>query len=239
MKNLSNNWLTEKHIDFEYKKYMLLAYLSEVDNNFEHNRLYPYFSELIEHYKNIVSIRDNKRIISGLFPSRLKKIDLETFNLEYQKIINDDSLLEEIEQIINYSIPKFEHYLNEGKKIYDLIERQINISPVGVIPLNSDYGYLFLQNGNTKVTFIYEYRTTIYEGSEEKYRGIYTQLVESFQKNFTTTYEQIKHQIIRKYKEMPNPATYALETELELPVDETLLPIAKRMLIRHISNLSY
>jgi hypothetical protein len=35
---------------------------------------------------------------------------------------------------------------------------------------------------------------------------------------------------------MPNPAVYSIETELKFPVDETLLPVAKRSLVRYISK---
>jgi hypothetical protein len=234
MKKLSTNWLTEKLIDFEYKKYMLLAYFSEVHKSFENNLLYPHFSELIEHYKNVVSLKETKKMMSDAFPMRLSGIDIENFNMEYEKIIEDDSLLKEIEQVIDYSIPKFEFYLKEGKKIYDFIEQHITISPVGVMPLSADFGYLFLNNAN-KLTYVYEYRTTIFEAPEEKYKGIHTAFVTTYTKNFTTTYEFIKSDLIRKKKDLPNPATYAMETGFEIPLNETLLPLAKRLLMRHIA----
>ena len=233
---LTQNWITEKHIDFEFKKYVLLAYLSGVNSNFEKNRLYPYFNEIIQHYKNLISVKENKKLIAGAFPTKLQKIDLELLNMEYEKIINDDNIMAEIEQIINYSIPQFEHYLNEGKKIYDFVEEQLHLSSIGLVPLNPDYGYLFLKDGGDKSTRVYEYQMTIFEGSEDKYRGIHTQYLESYAKNFTTTYEFIKADLIKKKREMPNPATYVIETDLILPLNETFLPIAKRILVRYLGT---
>ena len=52
MKKLSPDWITEKHIDFEYKKYVLLAYLQEVNMNFEKTHLYPFLADLVDHYRN-------------------------------------------------------------------------------------------------------------------------------------------------------------------------------------------
>ena len=46
MSSLSTNWITEKHIDFEYKKYVLLGYLQHVNESFTENKLYPSLSEL-------------------------------------------------------------------------------------------------------------------------------------------------------------------------------------------------
>jgi hypothetical protein len=210
---------------------MLLAYFSEVHNQFEKNFLYPHFSEIIEHYKNVVSLKESKRLMNESFPTRLSKIDLENFNLEYRKIIEDNGLLQELEQIIDYSIPKFEHYLKEGKKIFDFIEKHISIMPVGVVPLNPDFGYLILNNAS-RLTYVYEYRTTIFESPGEKFRGIHTTFIDTYTKNFTTTYEFIKTDLLKKKRDLPNPATYALETSFEVPLNETLLPMAKRILMR-------
>jgi hypothetical protein len=233
MKQLSKNWLTEKLIDFEYKKYMLLAYLSEVNSSFEQNLLYPHFADIIEHYKYLMALKESKKTISDAFPSRLSNISLENLELAYKKVVEDDELLKEIEQIIDFSIPQFEHSLKEGKHIFDFIENSISFSTVGLMPLNPDFGYLFINNAN-KLTYIYEYRSTIYEGSEEKFRGLQTTYVDVYEKNFTTTYEYIKTDLLKRKRDLPNPATYALESSFEVPFNETLLPIAKRILMKVI-----
>ena len=33
---------------------------------------------------------------------------------------------------------------------------------------------------------------------------------------------------------MPNPATFLMDTELDFPFDTTILPVAKRKLMRHL-----
>ncbi len=41
MESLKDNWLTEGLIDFEYKKYVLLAYMKRVKESFGRVELYP------------------------------------------------------------------------------------------------------------------------------------------------------------------------------------------------------
>ena len=233
---LNKNWITEKAIDFEYKKYILLAYLKEVSANFEENRLYPSLADLIEHYKLLISIKENKQNLLGSFPQRMQKLDLEKFRITYEKIIQDDSIMSEIENIIDYSLPQFEHYLTEGKNIYDFIEEQLHIYPIGVIPLYPEQGYLFLKDGTNADTMVYQYQITIFEQPHEKYRGIHTEYVTSYSKSFVNTFESIKTDLIRANKQLPNPATYAIETEKTFPLEESLLPIAKRVLVKHIGK---
>ena len=47
MKQLSETWFAEGYIDFELKKYTLLAYLQEVDKYFGQNKLNPQLSDVI------------------------------------------------------------------------------------------------------------------------------------------------------------------------------------------------
>jgi hypothetical protein len=55
-------------------------------------------------------------------------------------------------------------------------------------------------------------------------------------RNLSNTYEQIKYSLIKNRSDLPNPAVYSIETDLAFPVEETLLPIAKRCLVKFISQ---
>jgi hypothetical protein len=55
MKTLSETWFAEGFIDFELKKYTLLAYLQEVNKHFGENKLYPQLADVIFHYNNLVA----------------------------------------------------------------------------------------------------------------------------------------------------------------------------------------
>ena len=55
MKTLSETWFAEGYIDFELKKYMLLAYLQEINKGFTENKLYPQLADIIFHYNNVIA----------------------------------------------------------------------------------------------------------------------------------------------------------------------------------------
>lgn len=236
MKKLSANWITEKLIDFEYKKYVLLSYLQEVSRDFEKTYLYPSLADLVRHYRNLLVIKENKEEISKSFPERISGADFENFKIIFKKIVEDDSIMVEVESIIDYSIPEFEKYLGEGKKIYDFIEENICISPVGVLPLKRDEGYFIFRNGGEPETKVYEYQVTIFENPNEKYRGIYTNHLTTYERNLSNTYQSIKNDLIRHNKKMPNPATFAIETDLTFPFNESFMPVAKRTFVKYISE---
>ncbi|MBL4654704.1 MAG: hypothetical protein JKY33_02650 [Bacteroidia bacterium] len=238
MKKLSPNWITEGLIDFEYKKYLLLAYLKDVSESFDDKKLYPFLADIIDHYKNLLSIKDYKREISDKFPNKISSVDLKNFLIKYEKLIDDSEIMKEIESIIDYSLPKLEKYLKDGKEIYDFIENYINISPIGITPIYSNEGYLFLRNGKKKKTAVYEYQITLFNKSDEKFRGISTNYLTTYEPSFSNTFESIKQNLIKSYKKLPNPATFAIESEIVFPFSESLLPIAKRCFVRYMASAS-
>lgn len=236
METLNKNWITENHIDFEYKKYVLLAYLQHVKKEFDESRIYPSLAELINHYSNLLAIKSNKENLAGAFPRKMTGIDGETMKVAYERLLEDDSLMKEIENIIEYSLPRFESSVKEGKEIYDYVEDKMHLFPVGVVPLHNDYGYMLLRNGAKSETRVYEYQVTLFEQPNERYRGINTQFLRSFEKNLSNTYENIKTEMLKENKTLANPATYVIESEVNVPLDETLMPIAKRLLVRMVGK---
>jgi len=90
MKSLSETWFAEGYIDFELKKYTLLAYLQEIDKQFSQQMLYPQLADIIFHYNNIISFRENKKLMQEQFPKRLTGIQLEKISLLYEQLIADD-----------------------------------------------------------------------------------------------------------------------------------------------------
>lgn len=106
MKSLSETWFADGYIDFELKKYTLLAYLREVNKYFNENKLYPQLADVIFHYNNIVAFRENKKFLQEQFPKKLTGMQLQKLQLLYEQMIEDDELMSELEDIIQYAAKK-------------------------------------------------------------------------------------------------------------------------------------
>src|ERR687889_2343921 len=148
MKTLSETWFADGYIDFELKKYTLLAYLQEINKHFGENKLYPQLADLIFHYNNIVAFRENKKYLQEQFPKKLTGIQIEKLQLLYEQMIDDNELMQELEQIIHYSADEMKTTISNGAEIYEFVEENMLISPIGLIPLDIQEGYFFLSAGN-------------------------------------------------------------------------------------------
>ncbi|WP_109696905.1 hypothetical protein [Chitinophaga deserti] len=235
MKGLSETWFADGYIDFELKKYTLLAYLQEINHCFHQNKLYPQLGDVIFHYNNLAAFRDTKQFMQQQFPKRLTSVDLQRLQLLYEQIVSDDEMMEELENIIQFALTEMNGTIQGGTEIYEFVEEQLVIAPVGIVPLDSQEGYMLLCDGRASDTRVYQYRLTIFERHDEKYRGIHTQFISTYTRSFANTQLSIKSDLIRYRRELPNPAVYTVETDLTFPVEETLLPIAKRLLVKYIT----
>jgi hypothetical protein len=236
MEKLSKDWLTQGLIDFEYKKYLLLAYLQTVKKSFDRVELYPFLADLVFHYRNLLAVKENKTLIRESFPREISLEDFKKLEISYRELVEDDAIMNELQSIIEFSIPQIKDSLKEGSLIYEFVESKCEISPIGVTPLYANEGYLFVTQPPEKETKVYRYQVSIFEDSKEQLRSLNTQFLEAVDKNTLNTYERIKLDLIKKYKDMPNPAAFLLLSKMKFPFSETLMPVAKRLFVKHISQ---
>ncbi len=232
MKKLEKNWITAPIIDTEYKQYVLLAYLQEIKSSYSALMIYPHLSELIDQYCELIQLKDNKLQLAEKFPKVLKSIDSAEMKLVFSKDITEENWVEEVIRIIEMAIPFVKETIQEGKNIYEEIEKNIFVEPVGVAPLKNDEGYFILNASGFNETLVYGYKVSLFETPDDKYRAIHTKYAAAFVKNLSTTNHYIKLEMIKQYPEIPNPSVYAFESNFAIPVDATYLPIAKRMITK-------
>ncbi len=231
---LSDTWFLDGYIDFELQKYKLLAYLKEVNQHFDATRLYPQLGDLIAHYRNLENFRKNKQLLQDQFPKELSKIETKPPELVYKQLLEDDDTMAELELITDYAADMMKTTIDNGAGIYEHVEKQLSIEPVGIIPLYKNEGYLLLHYNHDNIVRAYNYTISMLQHSNTNYTAVSLNYIDSFAKNISVTYNNIKTQLLRAIRTLPNPAVYLVESELAVPLNETLLPIARRALVRHI-----
>ncbi len=236
MKTLGLNWFAEGTIDFEYKQYILLAYLEEVKRYYAAQKVYPVLSDLITHYRNLEAYRNSKKNMAQHFPHRITQIDLVHRQLIYEPELVENETLQEIDHIVEYALPQIKAQVEQGKELYESIEAKIQVIPVGLIPLYKNEGYVLIRMANDDQIYIYRFTSHRFNYGNEKMQAIHTHFVENVTQSLTTDFDTIKINLIKKYQDLPNPATYAFESAVAVPMEETLLPIAKRKLLKIIVN---
>jgi hypothetical protein len=236
MSSLKNNWLTENHIDFEYKKYMVLGYMQDVKIHYERNELYPILTDVIAHYKNLKKIKDNANQIKKGFSKEVTGIDWQKMELIHKQENIPDNLFQELELIIDFAMPLFADKINAGKQIYDDVEQNLSLSMVGITPLRKEEGYLIINTNYQKEIYVYQYGFSVLQNPQENSKQLLTEYVSTYTYSINNTFEKIKQDLIFTRKDLPNPAVYAIKSKLAAPFSQTLLPIVKRFFMMKFAN---
>lgn len=234
MERLSENWISEGWIDFEYKKYLLLAYLKNVDEKFREVKLYPPLAELIKHYEKLTHFDKNRHQIKLAFPKEMEGLDFEHFKIKYKNRVEEGDVMKELGDIVNYSMPKIKKQIEEGKGIYDFIESHMVIEPIGITSLYQKEGYALLTFEKGKEVFIYRYTINLFQNSVDSFRGIALRFIEAVKTGLVNTYDNIKMDLVKKFRDLPNPSAWRIHSHQTVPLEECLLPISKRLLLRHV-----
>lgn len=236
MRTLPKNWITDGLIDFEYKKYQLLAYLKATESEFKAIKLYPALSDLIEHHRTLSELDSGKTQLQSLFPKALNGIDFQNAQLHYQSKVQDGAIMEEIAQITKFALPKLKSQIEEGKTIFDFVEEQIQFEPVGIQPLYNREGYIFLTQEKKSEIHAFRYKSNFIQLAGERFRSISLWLIGVFQKTLANTLEKLKLQLVKEIRELPNPATWRLHSSQVFPIEATLIPVGKRLLLRSVTE---
>ncbi len=226
---VSADWILGGTMDFEYKKYRLLAYFQRVEQALMQLRLFPQLPELRLHYSSLRAVRSSKEGLRKQFPRTLEGIQRDWLGLKYAPMQQQQKALDAIDAIIDFSLPRFAHYVTEAEGIFKTVEKGVTVAPIGMVPLYVDEGYLLFHQSTEKRTHVYEYASRIV-GSTEPTKAMRTKFVTAFPSRLGATMGAVKAQLIKTRPKLPNPATYVVESELNVPVEQTLLPVATKLL---------
>jgi hypothetical protein len=177
---------------------------------------------------------ENKEIIDENLPADVKGVDIQQMKLMYQAILQDDEMMEILNDIVAYALPMFEDAIYEGRELYEIVEEHIRMDTVGIVPLYNKEGYFVLTDEDTEEASIYRYDLSSIEKPDETFRTISSSLLKKVKKSKYDGFEDLKLELINDYEELPVPAIYRFHSTLQVPHDQTFLPVTKRILLKEL-----
>ena len=228
MSNLDKDWFSNGIIDLEYKQYILLNYIQGVNSLFLQNKLYPSMSDLKSLKKEMEKYRSDFNSFTESFPKDI--VGINRSGIVYQpRIKNNLPELDTIIDIINYSLPIIKQTISEGKEIYSFFEDMLEIEPVGLEVENNTEGYILVRMNREVI--VYKYNANFFTLTR---RDLKLTEVDKFMSSLSNNIGKIKNKLEKKYK-TPASATYFVDVDIDLPIEETVLPIIKRKFVSDIN----
>ena len=229
-----NTFLTGTE-DLEAKQYEVLSGLKTLREELHHNRLYPAMAELVDLLSVLEDFLAQRKVIQSRLPHQLKELDLEKRRLVYEPLKGNETDIERSAEIITWALPHIQMVIEEATEVYKFVDQHITIEHVGIVPIYREEGYWFVPEHASSQLHLLRYQVTLFTSATERFRALRTSVLESITQAYIRhSPESIKLELIGKYHDMPNPATYACDTDLDFPYAETILPVAKRKLMMEV-----
>lgn len=229
MSMFKNNWLSSHWVDFEYKKYTLLGYLQQVEAKYRQQKVYPYLTILQDELRDISLLNE--------MLDKQRKSDAQAAILD-EDFANQtpEGVLEELYRITCFAKPKIEACLNDGKELEAIVSDTLEFLPVGLLPVQKQEGYLIFQHEEQLRIYQYQLRL-VTPGKDNDIHSTHlkTWLIDTQIRSRFSALSDLKHNLIKSNRDLPNPATFAVVSSLRLPYPETLVPIGRKWLYNQIA----
>lgn len=234
--NLSLDLFTSVQDDVEKRQYIILGELKKISEQFQYYKVYPHLSRLIELRRVLKDVISRLFDLRSKFPKQISKIDWINRTIEHEVIFTSGTDISAVEDLIEWALPQIENVIEEGVAIHEFVESELTVEQVGILPGYRDEGYLFVPDNQRKSLNLFRFEVSIFQSSDDQYRALKTRFLKHLEQDrVKLSPGSIKLDLIREESELPNPATYSFNTDLDFPFYYTIFPVAKRRLM-HILN---
>ncbi len=238
MEQISIKSFFSQETDWELNQYRILGGIKEVCTDFDKKKIYPALAKLIKIKTSLDQIKEERNNLNGKFPRQIKGFDIKEQKIIFESLgdFNHNDNIEVIFTLIEWALPYINEAIDEGIVLFDFVDKNIMLEQVGIMPMYKDEGYFLITDNIAFELQVHRYECSLFSSGNDKYRALKTEFVKSErQEIIRRSPESIKHELIKERKDLPNPATFLCDSDLDFPFEETIFPVAKRKLITHIA----
>ena len=214
-------------LDEELEEYRLLAYLQRVDSQYREHKLYPWLDELFRRIGQLRGLAKEAGELGARMAPEVIGLDLVRHEL-VRRPLATDAPWTQVQQALERTLPALITARERGEELREEFHGRIHVEPVGIVPLDAREGWLLLRERNAALIYAYSLPLVREVDPPDSHRHVRTRYFATWTLSLSNTYEHIKTRLARTGP-LPNPATFAFETDIGLPRIETFLPLAKRI----------
>jgi len=223
--------------DSELTQYKILAQLNKYVENFRGYKLFP---ELLQLYHIDNMLRSlyvkyqpyNESLSKGMKTSVINSADRNVVDSE-----GESSGDKEIFELITWAMSYVQSAMEEGIAVYEFVHDNIKIEAAIPIRTKRNEGYFIIPDYHNNLLRLFEYSVPKYSSKKKSSKSLKTKLVIQISLNeVESSILSSGVKLIERYGQLQNVPVYICNTNLDLPFRETVLPIAKSVLLGTIND---
>lgn len=131
--------------------------------------------------------------------------------------------------LARWALPRLEDAVGEGRALYAFAQEHAALDPVGLVPPYRSEGFLLVEDGGRPVRAL-RYRLSALTGADGRARGLQMEPVPVALDPLAPA-PTWKAALAAAAPDLASPATFRLHADVALPVEETLVPVARAKLV--------
>lgn len=213
--------------DAEAARYRILAGLAETQAAFRANCLSPWLGDLVTLHRSLAAL------VAGADSVEAKAGTVVDVDWEAGRLVRSGPEAPLAVGLARWALPKVEAAIFQGRTLYEFVAEHAALHAVGVVPTYRDEGFLLV--GDAAAVCVLRYRLSPLTAADGTYRALRTVRLDTALDPLAPP-TVWKAALAEAAPDLPAPAAFRLDAEVELPVDATLVPVAKRKLLGLIGD---
>jgi hypothetical protein len=218
--------------DAEAAEYRIMAGLQEARRAFSRSRVYPHLADLIALRRSLTVLLEGAERLEGGAPARIVGVDWSAGSVIYERLELDGAPL--ALDLARWTLPRLEGVIDEGRTLFEFVDTHAALASVGLVPPYQAEGFLLLPDPDGGWRAV-RYAVSALAGDDGAYRALRTTPV-SVDVPALAPPSVWKAALAEVCEDLPAPATFRVDTDVAFPLEETVLPVAKRKLLRMVAR---
>lgn len=207
--------------DPEAAEYRILSGLRTARAAFRGLRVEPHFRDAVALHRALSALLDRASALEGSGP-------VTGVDWDEGRLLRDRGRAPLALELAGWALPLVGELVAEGRAVYEFAAEHAELSAVGLVPAYRDEGFLLVEDGAGLRAL--RYRVSPLAGPSGHYRALRTSALE-VDLDPRGTPSGWKARLSEAVPELPMPAAFRLAADVDLPVEATLVPLAKRKLL--------
>ena len=207
--------------DAEATRYRVLAGLASARSAFTDCRVAPHLSDLVALHRGLSALVSGADAVAR--PGAVVDVDWQAGRLVRERVPAPLAV-----GLARWALPHVEAAIVEGRTVYEFAAEHAALEAVGVVPSYRDEGFLLIRDD--AAVHVLRYRISPLAEADGRYRALRTTRLDTALDPLASPHVW-KATLVKEAPDLAAPAAFCLQAEIDLPVEETLVPVAKRKLL--------
>ena len=209
--------------DPEAARYRILGGLQRARDAFRRYHIYPHLGQLVGLQGGLRAVVEGAARVERSGAGPAVGVDWEA-----GRVVHAGPPAPLAVALGRWALPRIEEAVEEGRALYEFAAAHADLAAVGLVPAYRDEGFLAARAGDR--VHVLRYHVSALTGADGRYRGLKTAPVDVSLDPLAPP-QRWKAQLAEACPDLPTPALFRLDTDVDLPLAETLVPVAKRKLL--------